>query len=389
MEDAFMNDRQFVAVIGGGSIGSDPLGLKTWSGISYSLFSELQRRQRLRRSVGIELPRVKRGLYIARNFHPDRASWRMRFQIDIGYLGALTREVGRRIEPDDNASDFLQIGAKFNTPKILSRGTRCFSYHDGCVAEAMRRVDGPKHVSADRYRRAIEFEKQVYLSMTKVFVMSKHLRNTLIRDFDVPTERISVLGAGVNLNPFPDFVSDKPYESREVLFIGADFARKGGWQLLDAFKIVRQRYPDARLHIVGPANLEIPQDLHQGVEYHGFLSKLQADDNARLQSLFRRCSLSVLPSLYEPFGLAPLESMAHQMPSVASNTGALPEFVIPGKTGELAEPGNVEDLAAKISQLIGDPDALRRMGEAGRQMVVEQFTWIKVVDRFLKIVSET
>jgi len=383
-----MNDRQFVGVIGGGSIGSDPLGLKTWSGISYSLFSELQRRKRLRRSVGIELSRVKKWSYMAKNFHPDHASWRMRFHIDVSYLSALTQEVGRQIQSEDNSSDFLQIGAKFNTPRVLSSGVRCFSYHDGCVAESMRRIDGPKHVSADRYRKAIAFEKQVYHSMTKVFVMSRHLRDILIRDFDVPPERIAVLGAGVNLDPFPDFLPDKRYESREVLFIGADFSRKGGWQLLSAFNIVRQRYPDAKLHIVGPADLKIPQNLHHGVEYHGFLSKSKVEDKAKLQSLFRKCSLSVLPSLYEPFGLAPLESMAHQIPCIASNTGALPEFVVQGKTGDLVEPGNVDELAEKIANLIGEPDVLRQMGEAGRQMVVERFTWNNVVDRFLKIVSE-
>ena len=59
-----------------------------------------------------------------------------------------------------------------------------------------------------------------------------------------------------------------------------------------------------------PRTLSIPLELAGGVRYHGFLSKSDPKDVEKLRELFRTCSLFVLPSLYEPFGIAPLEANA-------------------------------------------------------------------------------
>jgi glycosyltransferase involved in cell wall biosynthesis len=76
--------------------------------------------------------------------------------------------------------------------------------------------------------------------------------------------------------------------------------------------------------------------------------------------------------------------MAHQIPCVLSNIGALKETITPGKTGELVEPGSVDNLAETLTRLLSDPGALERMGQAGRERVLEWYTWDRVVDRFLK-----
>jgi glycosyltransferase involved in cell wall biosynthesis len=123
------------------------------------------------------------------------------------------------------------------------------------------------------------------------------------------------------------------------------------------------------------------------VVFHGFLSKSSPADRERLADLFRRCCLFVMPSLYEPFGIAPLEAMAHQLPAVVTGRWALQEMVTPGQTGALVECGSAEDLEAKLASLLSDPAALERMGTAGRQMVLDRYTWDKVVQSVLEEVS--
>jgi starch synthase len=198
---------------------------------------------------------------------------------------------------------------------------------------------------------------------------------------------VVTIGAGINLEAVPEYVPDKRYDSREVLFIGVDFPRKGGRELLEAFRMVRRRLPDARLHLVGPKELAIPPALEAGVTFHGYLNKGVPADRDRLAELYRRCCLFAMPSLWEPFGIAPLEAMVNQVPCLVTNRWALKEMVVPGETGDLVECGDIDDLAAKLSSLLSDPEALRRMGENGRQIVMNKFTWNHVVEKLIRAVS--
>jgi len=103
--------------------------------------------------------------------------------------------------------------------------------------------------------------------------------------------------------------------------------------------------------------------------------------------LFRRCCLFVMPSLYEPFGIAPLEAMVNRIPALVTNASALKETVTPGETGDLVESGDVDDLRSKLIALLSDPDALRRMGARGRQVVLERYTWGSVVERAIQAMA--
>jgi glycosyltransferase involved in cell wall biosynthesis len=284
-------------------------------------------------------------------------------------------------------SDFgrpiLQIGAMYDLPSWVGSRSPCFSYSDGNLAEYLRSPFCARGLVPEKVERALAFERQVAQGMTLVFTMSDYLRRSFIRDYGVPEKRVVTVGAGINLDQFPEEDPDKRYDTQEVLFIGIDFPRKGGDTLLDAFRIARSRLPGAQLHIVGPRNLSIPQGLDGGVTVHGFLDKASLHGRTALADLFRRCSLFVLPSLYEPFGIAPLEAMANGLPSLVTNRWALAETVAPGETGEHVEPGAAEELGEKIVNLLANPDALQAMGQRARRMVRERYSWDKVARRLV------
>jgi starch synthase len=378
------NQPRLVGVLGSGDVGRDPFDRRSWSGLSYYFFTELARQGHLHRAFGVEAPSLLRGALMLRNFHPDRRKWRNRFYLDLRYRKALTDAIQKRIEPADLTQPFLQLGAYYNVPSVIG-DTPCYSYHDGNLACALRApypFDGP---SARQIDRALAYEAEVALRVRKVFAMSGYLRDSFISDYGVPPDRVVAIGAGMNIDSIPAYRPHKDFTGREILFIGVHFERKGGTQLLDAFRAVRAKYSDAVLHIVGPRDLEVPAHLQAGVQVHGFLNRSEAP----MQALFERCTLFVMPSLYEPFGVAPLEAMAHQIPAVVSNGWALREIVTSGITGELVEVGSADDLADKLLKLLAEPHELRAMGGRAREFVLQNYTWERVVTRLVSHLKDS
>ena len=110
--------------------------------------------------------------------------------------------------------------------------------------------------------------------------------------------------------------------------------------------------------------------------------------------LYSHCAVFCCPSVYEPFGIINLEAMACRAPVVASATGGILEVVVEGETGHLvpfaADPETSfptdpaqfsRDLAAKVTELLENPERARAMGEAGRKRVEEYFSWTAIAEQ--------
>jgi starch synthase len=97
--------------------------------------------------------------------------------------------------------------------------------------------------------------------------------------------------------------------------------------------------------------------------------------------LHSHATVFVCPSIYEPFGLVILEAMACETPVVASRVGGIPEIVVEGETGYLVDldPADVDGfttaLAGRLLELLADPTLAAKMGQAGRERVVQHFGW--------------
>lgn len=368
-----------VTVFVGGSTGSEPYSPRTWSGSSPFLLQAMESADLLDKAIGIRIPRLSNGLLLAKNFTRDRAVWRKHFYFDPAYRKALTRSA--RFIPV-SSSVLMQIGHMFSLPDAFP-AHRSISYHDGNLAELLASGFGMEGVSRQRIDQALRYEEQAARNMTAIFTFSEYLRQSFIKNYGVSPDRVFNVGGGINLAEFPELTPDKDYQTARILFIGTEFTRKGGPQLLKAFRMVRDAIPSAELHIVGPTQVG---DLPPGAVLHGHLSKANPEQRQKLDSLFREATVFALPSLYEPFGIAPLEAMLYRLPAVVTNAWALCEFVTPGVNGALVEKGSVEDLATRLIELLSNPERLAEMGQKGRETVLARYTWPSVVDRMTAIV---
>jgi phosphatidylinositol alpha-1,6-mannosyltransferase len=185
---------------------------------------------------------------------------------------------------------------------------------------------------------------------------------------DVPGEAVSV-------RPFPVIPT--------LLSVGDVKPRKGHDLSLAAFARVKTRLPAARYWIVGSYSQNAYyRQLQQLIAEHGLQESVQflgpVPDEA-LRRCYQEASVFILSPRqdglhFEGFGLVYLEAGAYGLPVVGTRTGGVPDVVLDGVTGLLAEPEDVDGLAAACLRLLCEPELARQMGLANRQRA-ETLTW--------------
>ncbi len=216
-------------------------------------------------------------------------------------------------------------------------------------------------------------EKSNLLLQDHVFVMGSHVKQSMVEDYDVPPERISVVGAGPNAQVDIDRDRrEKNYRGQRVLFVGLDPARKGLPALKEAFRKVRTVLPGSTLHVVGTTGTD-----EEGIIHHGEVR------GARLRDLFYDAQLFVMPSLREPFGIAFIEAMWSRAVCVGPSIEAVPEIIEHGVTGHLVKPNDVDAIATSIIQLLGNPALLKTYADNAYEKAIRKWSWDKVATRMM------
>lgn len=176
-----------------------------------------------------------------------------------------------------------------------------------------------------------------------------------------------------------------------VLFVGRLASNKGLLPLLQAFRPLARRHPDASLVLVG-ADGGMRAAVEARARELGLGPRLRiADhvpDDAVLADAYRGARVTVLPSEYEAFGLVLLESLSQGTPVIASRIGGIPEFVEEGRAGLLTPPGDVPALTEAIERLWEDESLARQLGTYGRDHVVPRYTWDRAVDALEQVYGE-
>lgn len=216
-------------------------------------------------------------------------------------------------------------------------------------------------------------------------------------------------GADITLFARPPGVQPKP---KQLLFVGRLAPEKGVHILLDAFRIVLARHPDARLELIGPERvlsrevlLPVCDDPHvlemepyfrsdtYGELLRAKIAQLPSGSVSFLNKgmifnelvpHYHSASIFAFPSVWEePFGMPLVEAMASATPVVATRGGAFPEIVEHGRSGLLVERSDPQALADAILQLLSSPDQRDAMAQAAFERASSIFSWDRIVEDLL------
>lgn len=231
---------------------------------------------------------------------------------------------------------------------------------------------------------------------TRVMTVSESSKRDILRFVDVPPEKIDVIH-----NAYDERFSQEPREEdvvrvREryqlqnpfVLYVGNVKPHKNLERLIEAFHLIRSRgFDDLSLVLIGDdiskyAALRRAVHRHHLHKHVRFLGYLPEDT---LAVLYRLARVFVFPSLYEGFGLPPLEAMASGTPVVTSNVSSLPE--VAGDAAVLVDPYDPSAIADGIIRVISDEALSRTMREKGLRRA-QQFSWEASARRVLEIYGQ-
>ena len=227
----------------------------------------------------------------------------------------------------------------------------------------------------------IELEKTIYQNAAIIFTRSTNITRSLIEQYACNPNQVVCVYAGSNANVSDGSVNHNKYACKNILFVGRDWKRKGGPELVKAFKAILKVHPDAKLTIVGCS----PKHDVPNCNVVGEIPLNQVSEYYKNGSIF------CMPTKHEPFGIVFIEAMSHKLPIVATNIGAIPDFVKEGDNGYLVKPGNIDQLAKALVDLLAQPDKCQAFGMKGYQIAIEKYTWenvgLRIKEKTLEVLS--
>ena len=211
----------------------------------------------------------------------------------------------------------------------------------------------------------IDLERTIYQNAARVFVRSTNILTSVMNDYGIPPAKVVCAYAGSNAVEQDGQADPARYQKKHILFVGIDWERKGGLDLVKAFELVRRSHPDATLTIVGSSpTVNIPNCR--------IIGRVPVD---KVGAYFQEASIFCLPTRLEPFGIVFIEAMSSRLPVIASNVGAIPDFVQDGTTGFLTHPGDVQGIANALNALLSDPQKCQQFGEGGYKLAQTRYSW--------------
>jgi len=260
------------------------------------------------------------------------------------------------------------------------------------------------HMSRTRERsgfwRSFHFQmtKRVLAGAARIFAVSNFTRNEIEKLFDIPPDRVEVVYNAIDERFLHGHASaaDRDLIARRyqvtypfLLYAGRISPHKNVVRMIEAFSALKtelerdQAYPDLKLIIIGD-DLSGNPDLRRTVVRSGVQHDVRFLGFVPIEVLrifYDEAKIFVFPSLYEGFGLPPLEAMVHGTPVVTSNVSSLPEVV--GNAAVLVNPENVFEIMRALHRTLMDRPLRDRMKERG-YVQAAKFSWETSVRRILE-----
>lgn len=258
-------------------------------------------------------------------------------------------------------------------------------------------VVSTKHGSTwPRLMRSRRLAARIYGLSDALVAVSPDVRDGLLATYDFAPQRVRLILNGVDTDRFRPMDGDREKRREQILglagspllgTVGRLVDYKGVGTLLEAFRTVLQRAPEAGLAIVGDGADRASFENHAASL--GIAARVRFLGNrSDVCSIYPLLDFYVQPSYTEGISMTMLEACACALPVVATKVGGNSEIVVDGKTGRLVPSRDSGALAVGILEHLDNPRAARAMGRAARQRMVEIFSLDRMVRDYLALYNE-
>jgi alpha-maltose-1-phosphate synthase len=217
------------------------------------------------------------------------------------------------------------------------------------------------------YSPNLYLDQRVFDAAARIITLSEWAHKSVVEDFKVDENKVITIPYGVDTQKIqPPYLSeqgkkDLPYQ---ILFVGGDFQRKGGQDLLDVF--LAGFSDKAELHLVTTEQIECQ---HPNVHVYNDIKAY----TEKWHELYSTADVFVMPTYADAFATVFMEAMAAGLPVIATTLPQISEVVIDGETGFVVRPGDRNELAKKIQVLMDNPSLGLEMGAKGRKIAEQRF----------------
>jgi len=294
----------------------------------------------------------------------DVRRWRQ--ELNSGWLAA------RRLAPleRERAFDMFHFHTQATAYASLGRMQRTPSIVSIDSTQQLARLEAASPLGRASYAPNVRHDGAVFRAAAAIVATSEWAARDLRANYPDCEDKVRVLPFPVDVGVFGADWSERraarasaPGYRPRILFIGGDFVRKGGDDLLAAWR--DGGFADcAALDLVTDWPLA-PDDVPAGVEVIAGVRPY----TPQWLDLWRRADLFVVPTRHDAFGIVYEEAAAASLPVLATAVNAVPEIVDDGRTGVLVKPGDRTALVSEMRRLLDSPQARHQMGAAARERV--------------------
>lgn len=350
----------------------------TWSGINYGLFMSLQKHFVVN---DIDISVVNRGFYY-RLKKKIKKICHLNFEdLHIEHTRLATKYVNK-INTDSNIY-FQFAEVKWDNAE---KNIKTYIFQDQSVdqlaymahhQQEMFKMCNYRNVPIRMIDKRKTIQNAYYKNCAGVFTLARWIAEDLIVRTGLPKEKVHYAGSGVNVAVEKIDYSKK--EGNKICFVGRDFLRKGGFVVVDAFKELKKKMPNAELYVAGPTTNPIV-DIIPGYHFLG------PQNSEQLSELYNICDIFAMPSYFEAFGIVFVEALTYGLPCIGRNRQDMPSIIDHGKTGFVIEDDNPQTLANYYYELLTDSKYSEKV-RAQKDWYIKEYSWDNVADRIAEIIN--
>jgi glycosyltransferase involved in cell wall biosynthesis len=252
------------------------------------------------------------------------------------------------------------------------------------ATQQLMSLEAPSEFERRTYQPNILWDRKIFRAAKAIISASSWAAQDLARNYPESAHKVTVIPWPVRVQNFSgDWISERSARANGrvvFLFMGNDFQRKGGPELLQTWRDLK--LPNAFLKVATGVNSKVPElppgvELIRGIQPH----------TPEWKRLWMEADVFVLPTKAEALGLVFREAAAAGLPAIGTLLNAIPELVIDGETGVLVQPGDVGALAQAMKTLSESSELRQRMGARARARILETGTTEYYASQFTKVLE--